>query len=222
MDASPQLSAASLRALLASASTTLAWMTDPHTQQFTYTARDADAAHAGLAGGSSNLSLLAPLRALATAAAAGALVAAGVTPSARVAQTLLDATAATLRAIAAAAVANSSDGAAFLSARAMGECSVSTIAHSGMFILALARAPPDVAAPFLSLVEPLAEGVARQQRSDGTFQARMIAPRSALNIASSLTILLWARCADLFRTSIGGRGRCGAAPGRPRVGAVRL
>ncbi len=168
----PPLSAAPIRTLLASASLTLAWMVHPHTRTFTYTAADAAAAHAG----SGTPSPAVPLRLLATALAAGALLSACAAHS-RAALALPYGVTATLRLFSEAAVVQRQGGAnelawAHLSAFAMRE-PVSTVAHSGILIAALVRAPPGVAGDAVNLIQPLAEGIARQQRRDGSLQARL-------------------------------------------------
>jgi hypothetical protein len=170
--ASSSLSHQQLRDVLVRASLTLAWFVDPRSKGFCTTAEVAQHAHCGV--GPPALPSAAPLRILATAATAGHLLSAEVTsPSAMVA--LTDAVAATRSFVADAIVVRRDEQTgsppwAFLSARALGDTSTS-VAHNGIFIVALIRcSTADAAIPLEELITPLAEGIARSQRSDGTFR----------------------------------------------------
>jgi hypothetical protein len=184
------LPAAPLRRVVRAAADTLAWLIHPSTHRFLYTAADAAtaraaaraaaAAHAHAPGGGFAASPVpaaaCPLRELGTATAAGALLRAHdanvdiLSPSA--ARALAPAVAATLAAYDAASAWHVPRVACRL--RFVRE--PSSVAHSGTLLAALAAAPTRLAARHVArLAAPLAEGIARAQRADGTFKARLTA-----------------------------------------------
>jgi hypothetical protein len=158
-----------LRELLVRASLSLAWFMDARSKVPCCTAFDAQLAHTGSSPPASPTA--SPLRVLATAAAAGNLLAAEVaSPSAVPA--LADAVINTVLFFSQAVVYHQSTDPgrppwAHLSAAAMKEPR-SSVAHSSIFIVALVSCPS--ASAWGHLVTPLADGIARLQLDDGTFQ----------------------------------------------------
>ena len=156
-----------LRELLVRASLSLAWFMDARSKVPCTTAFEAQLAHSGSSPPASPAA--SPLRVLATAAAAGNLLAAEVaSPSAVPA--LVDAVSNTVLFFSQAVVMHHDTSRppwAHLSAAAMKEPR-SSVAHSSIFIVALASCQS--ASAWGHLVGPLADGIARLQLDDGTFQ----------------------------------------------------
>jgi hypothetical protein len=194
------LRAADVRAALRSAADTLAWLVHPREGRFMYTAADAHLAHAAAAGGAHprarapTRAAACPLRELGTVAVAGALLRAceerrggeDCIAGGGACAVLAPAVATTLAAYAAAVTWHdvAPGGQAAPPAEACHVCvdddEPPSVAHAGTLAAALAAAPRALAPPHAPrLLAALAEGLAAQQRPDGTFKARAVASRGA-------------------------------------------
>ena len=176
--AAPPVTQTDLRELLVRASLSLAWFVDSRSKVPSLTAFDAQLAHSGSSPPASPSA--APLRILATSAAAGTMLAAEVASPTAV-PALSDAISSTVSAFNQAVVMHRDPVDptrplwAHLSAAAMKEPR-SSVAHSSILIVALVSCPS--ASAWGHLVAPLADGITRLQLDDGTFQVYFDDPGS--------------------------------------------